>query len=208
MRYDLHIHTNFSRCSRIKPEKLLKIAKKRSLNGIAVTDHNTIKGGLAVSELNKDEDFEVIVGAEMETVDGEILGLYLNEEIKSLEMFEIIDEIKQQGGIAIIAHPTARFRRSLKQPCIELKGRIHGIEAFNSRALPLENWRAQRMASKFKFGVTGGSDAHFYYEIGRGYTEFKGNLREAIKTKSTKVGGSIFYAPIGGALSKLRKMIF
>ena len=207
MKYDLHIHTHLSRCSRIKPEKLLKIAKERGLNGIAVTDHNTIKGGLAVSELNKDQDFEVIVGAEMKTVDGEILGLYLNEEIKSREMFEVIDEIKQQGGIAIIAHPTARFRSSLKQPCMELKGRIHGIEAFNSRALPLENWRAQRMASKFRFGTTGGSDAHFYYEIGRGYTEFEGDLRHAIKTKSTKVGGSILYAPVGGLLSFFKKRI-
>ena len=208
MKYDLHIHTNFSKCSRIKPEKLLKIAKERGLKGIAVTDHNTIKGGLAVSELNKDKDFEVIVGAEMKTVDGEILGLYLNEEIKSREMFAIIDEIKQQGGIAIIAHPTARFRRSLNQPCMELKGRIHGIEAVNSRALPLENWKAQKIASKFKFGTTGGSDAHFYYEIGRGYTEFEDDLRHAIKAKSTKVDGSILYAPIGGVLSKLRKMIF
>lgn len=207
MKYDLHIHTNFSKCSKIKPEELLKIAKERGLNGIAVTDHNTIQGGIAAANLNRNPDFEVIVGAEMKTVDGEILGLYLNEEIKSREMFEIIDEIHQQGGIAIIAHPTARFRRSLKQPCIELKGRIQGIEAFNSRALLLENWSAQRIASKFGFGATGGSDAHFYYEIGRGYTEFKGDLRHAIKTKATKVGGSILYAPIGGLFSFFKREI-
>ena len=207
MKYDLHIHTNFSKCSRIKPDELLKIAKERGLNGIAVTDHNTIQGGIAAAKLNRDPDFEVIVGAEMKTVDGEILGLYLNEEIKSREMFEIIDEIHQQGGIAIIAHPTARLRRSLKQPCIELKGRIQGIEAFNSRALLLENWSAQRIASRFRFGATGGSDAHFYYEIGRGYTKFEGNLKHAIRTKATKVGGSILYAPIGGLLSFFKRSI-
>ena len=207
MKYDLHIHTNFSKCSKIKPEELLKIAKERGLNGIAVTDHNTIQGGIAAANLNKNPDFEVIVGVEMKTVDGEILGLYLNEEIKSREMFEIIDEIRQQGGIAIIAHPTARFRRSLKQPCIELKGKIQGIETFNSRALLLENWRAQRIASRFRFGATGGSDAHFYYEIGRGYTEFEGDLRHAIKTKATKVGGSILYAPVGGLLSFFKRSI-
>ena len=56
-KYDLHIHTNYSSCSRINPKKLLKIAKKRGLDGIAITNHNTIQGGLEVKKLNKDKNF-------------------------------------------------------------------------------------------------------------------------------------------------------
>ena len=60
MKYDLHNHTNHSPCSNLKPEILLKFVEKRGMNGIAVTDHNTIKGALEVKKLNKDKDFEVI----------------------------------------------------------------------------------------------------------------------------------------------------
>ncbi len=208
MKYDLHIHTHFSRCSAIKPDELLRIAKERGLDGIAVTDHNTIEGGLNVSKLNHDPNFKVIVGAEIKTEYGEILGLFLNEEIMSREFFEVIDEIHKQGGIAIAAHPTALFRRNLKHPCIELEGRIDGIEGFNSRALPYENYKAQKTALKFGFGMTGGSDAHFNYEIGRGYTIFKGDLRHALKTGDTQLDGSILYAPVGGLLSFFKKRIW
>ena len=207
MRYDLHVHTYFSRCSSIKPNDLLRIARERGLNGIAVTDHNTIGGGLAVSKLNQDPDFEVIVGAEIKTPHGEIIGLYLNEEIRAREFFEVIDDIHRQGGIAIIAHPPAHFRTSLKHPCIELEGRIDSMEGCNSRALPYENYKAQKIASKFGFGMTGGSDAHFNYEIGRGYTVFKGDLRHAIRNRATQVGGSILYATIGGLLRFFKKRI-
>ena len=57
-KYDLHIHTEYSRCSNLKPEILLKLAKKLKFDGIAVTDHNTIKGSLAVKRLNKDKDLK------------------------------------------------------------------------------------------------------------------------------------------------------
>ncbi|MCG8571012.1 MAG: PHP domain-containing protein [Spirochaetes bacterium] len=110
MKYDLHTHTMYSRCSNLKPEVLLKLAKKFNLNGIAITDHYTIKGALAVSKLNKDKDFEVIVGSEIDTPQGSILAYYINKEIKSRNILEILDEIRTQGGLAAIAHP---FRLSL-----------------------------------------------------------------------------------------------
>ena len=82
MKYDLHMHTHYSKCSNLKPEILLKIAKKRGLNGIAITDHNVVEGALKVKKLNKDKDFEVIVGEEISTDAGEVLAYYLNKEIK------------------------------------------------------------------------------------------------------------------------------
>ena len=62
MKYDLHVHTKYSKCSNLKPSVILKRAKEKGLNGIAIADHNTIKGALEVKKLNKGNSFEVIVG--------------------------------------------------------------------------------------------------------------------------------------------------
>ena len=80
---DLHIHSKYSFDSLLSPKTILKVAKKKGLTGIAVTDHNTIRGGLEVKEINKDRDFTVIVGSEVQTEIGDIIGLYLSDEIKS-----------------------------------------------------------------------------------------------------------------------------
>ena len=93
MKYDLHTHTCYSKCSNMKPDVLLNAAKKRGLNGIAVTDHNTIKGALEVKKLNKDKDFEVIVGEEISTTAGDVLAHYINKPIKSTNFFELFDHL-------------------------------------------------------------------------------------------------------------------
>ncbi len=206
-KYDLHVHTYHSSCSRIKPEKLLKIAKKKGLNGIAVTDHNTIKGGLEAKKLNKDKNFEVIVGAEIKTPQGEILGYYLNKEIKSRTPAEVIDEIHSQGGLAFIAHPFTWgiIRQAMQADWKEIK-KADGFETFNARmTFKWENELAQQFAQKKRLAQTGGSDAHFCYEIGRAFTAFDGDFRTAVKKKKTFASGRIAPIPFGRALSLLRK---
>jgi len=208
-RYDLHIHTCFSGCSRIKLDKLLQIAKKRGLNGIAVTDHNTIKGGLETKKLNKDKNFEVIVGAEIKTEAGEILGYYLKNEIKSRKAVEVIKEIHKQGGIAVIAHPFSHglLRKCLRVDLTELKG-LDGVEVHNSRNMfSWENFYAVMAAEKYKLARTGGSDSHFYHEIGRGFTLFDGSLKNAIKLRKTTCSGYISPLPFARGLSMFRKIL-
>jgi predicted metal-dependent phosphoesterase TrpH len=207
-KYDLHIHTYHSSCSRIRPKKLLQVAKKRGLNGIAVTDHNTIKGGLETKRLNKDKNFEVIVGAEIKTDKGEILGLYLKKEIKSRKPEEVIDEIHKQGGIAIAAHPFTwgLLRTPAKFNKKELK-KLDGFETYNARnTFRWENELAVQFAQKHKLAQTAGSDSHFYYEIGRAFTLFKGSLRDAIKKRKTVIMGRIAPLPFGRAFSMFRKI--
>jgi predicted metal-dependent phosphoesterase TrpH len=206
-KYDLHIHTNHSSCSRIKPKKLLRIAKKRGLNGIAITNHNTIKGGAEVKKANKDKNFEVIIGAEIKTDKGEILGLYLKKEIKSRKAEEVIDEIHKQGGLAIAAHPFTwgLLRTPAKLDKKELK-KLDGFETFNSRnTFRWENEFAVQFAQKHKLAQTAGSDAHFYYEIGKAFTLFNGSLRDAIKKRKTVIMGRISPLPIGRTLSMFRR---
>jgi predicted metal-dependent phosphoesterase TrpH len=92
-RYDLHTHTNFSPDSLIRPEKCVKIAKMANLNGIAITDHLTIGGALIAKKLNRDRNFEVIVGQEITTNHGDVIALYINETIRKRRMWDVFDSI-------------------------------------------------------------------------------------------------------------------
>lgn len=74
MKFDLHVHTKYSKDSLLNPKTVLKIAKKKGLNGIAITDYNTIKGALATQKINDDENFTVIVGSEIKTEYGDTIG--------------------------------------------------------------------------------------------------------------------------------------
>jgi len=91
MKLDLHIHSKYSSDGVLDPEKIVKIAAKRGLNGVAITDHNTIIGGLKAKNYET-EDFKVIVGSEISTERGEIIGLFLKEEIKPGNVQEVILE--------------------------------------------------------------------------------------------------------------------
>ena len=192
----------------MKPELLLKTAKKRGLNGIAVTDHHTIKGALKAYKINKDKDFEVIIGEEITTDLGDVLIYYAKEEIKKKEFFFVVDEAKRQGALIVLPHP---FRTSIypnhhfKYPIKNVKNKIDAIEVFNARNLPGNNEKAQKAAEKLGLAGTAGSDAHFAFEIATAYTIFDGNLSEAIKKNETRFEGTILFGPFGGLLSILRK---
>ncbi|MBS3098060.1 PHP domain-containing protein [Candidatus Woesearchaeota archaeon] len=209
MKYDLHIHTYNSPCAVLKPKTILKIAKKKGLNGIAVTDHNTIKGALEVRKLNKDRDFEVITGSEIKTDKGDLLAYYITKEIRSRNLLDTIDEIKKQGGLIAVPHPFRtmpwlRFRHNIS----EIAKRIDAIEAFNSRMLfPWENRRAEKIADNCALAKIGSSDAHFSFDIGRAYTLFEGDLRDAIKKKKTKAEGSIILGSISGTLGFFQRRV-
>ena len=207
MKYDLHIHTFYSKCSSLNPKILLKIAKKLNFDGIAVTDHNTIKGSLAVKKLNKDPDFEVITGSEIDTPQGNLLAYYINKDIKSKNLFEVLDEIKQQGGLAAIAHPfrsSPNNKHRFKYPIEKIKNKIDAIEAFNARNLPGNNKKAIKIADKLNIPKIAGSDSHFAFELGKAYTLFDNSLRKALKQNKTEIKGTIILGPVGGLLSYFR----
>ena len=209
MEYDLHMHTYHSKCSNLKPNTILKIAYKKGLDGIAITDHHEIKGALEVKKLNKRDNFEVIVGEEVSTNLGDVLLYYLNEKVDKIDFFEVVDEARKQGALIVLPHP---FRRTLvndhkfQLPIEKVKNKIDAIECFNARMLfNSDNRKADEVASKLKLAKTGGSDAHFFFEIATGRTIFDGSLRNAIKNKTTVPSGKIRFGQVGGALSYLKK---
>lgn len=209
MRYDLHMHTHYSRCSNLRPDTLLKLAQKRKLDGIAITDHHEIKGALEVKKLNKSKNFEVVVGEEISTNYGDVLVYYLSEKIYKIDFYEVVDEVKRQNALITIAHPyrtTIIHNHKFQIPIEKIKNKIDAIECFNARMMyPSDNRKAEETADKLGIAKTAGSDAHFFFEIGTAYTIFDNDLRTALKRKKTKVEGAIMLGAFGGALSYLRK---
>lgn len=206
MKYDLHIHSKYSYDGFLNPEKIVKVARKRGLSGIAVTDHDTIKGGLETKKY-ENEDFEVIIGSEVSTYKGEVIGLYLYEEIKSNHFHEVIDEIKSQDGIVVVPHPFDVMRRSTFN--IEKKdiNKINSIEIFNSRCVHNKyNQKAAEFAKINRLGITGGSDAHFANEIGNaGIIIEAENVRKSILKNNLNVFGKRS-TPLNHVLTKMLKI--
>ena len=190
MKYDLHIHSKYSSDGVLDPEKIVKIAIKRGLNGVAITDHNTIIGGLKAKNYET-EDFKVIVGSEISTERGEIIGLFLKEEIKPGNVQEVISEIKEQNGIIVIPHPFDALRHSAFQPTDEDAKFIDCIEGFNPRCVFQEyNKKAVEFAMRHHLATTAGSDAHFANEIGNaGIITETEDIRETLMKNDVRIFG-------------------
>ena len=188
MMLDLHIHSKYSFDSILEPKKIIQISKKKGLNGIAITDHNTIEGGVKAKKINRDSDFSVIVGAEIGTEVGDITGLFLTDEIRSKKAMEVIEEIKGQGGLSVLPHPF-RGHTIIGD---ELLKRIDLIEGFNSRTPLKLNLMAQSLAEEYNKPIIAGSDAHFAGEIGLGKTLLNlesPDIQKALLTNRTEIKG-------------------
>ena len=211
-KYDLHLHTNCSKCSTDNPAKLLKRAKKKGLNGIAITDHNQIRGALKVADLNTDPEFEVIIGEEVMTDQGEILVYYVKEKIKPGKYEDVIREVRKQGAVCSVAHPFTGggrvgidpdFFRKLPRKLLP-----DAIETFNGRPLSNEaNKKAKKLAEELGLAQTGGSDGHFFLETGVGHTSFHGKLIDALKNKKTSVSGKAKWPSLHRSLSRFVKFL-
>ncbi len=170
LKVDLHIHTAYSSDCATSLEQVIARCRKMEINCVAVTDHNTILGALKLREL---APFTVIIGEEINTRSGEIIGYFLTEEIPArLPAEETVRRIKEQGGLVCIPHPFDRLRRSaLRRLTLEaLLPDIDIIEVFNSRVLlTRHNLSARLFAQQHQLLASVGSDAHTAAEIGDTY---------------------------------------
>ena len=168
---DLHVHTSYSPCSNLSLRTIETVARKRGLDGIAITDHNTIAGALELKSLAS--QLLVIVAEEIKTREGEILGYFLTDRIpQALSARETIREIRRQGGLVSIPHPfdTLRTSRLGRAALEEIIAEVDMIEIFNSRDL-LQQIDSEFIEEFKKKGVIPvvGSDAHQRWEIGKSY---------------------------------------
>ena len=203
--FDLHVHSKYSKDSINDPRWIIKVAKKKGLSGVAITDHDTIKGSLIAKKINNDPDFEIIPGVEIKTDIGDIIGLWITEEIKSRSWEEVIDEIHAQGGVTVFPHPY-RGHRAVE----EIANRVDVIEVVNARTSKELNKKAHELAMKLHKGISAGSDAHVPFEIGRGVAVINSDLRkDLIRGEVKPIGKESLYLLVHGlsfAIEKLRKL--
>ncbi|PKL66606.1 MAG: histidinol-phosphatase [Methanobacteriales archaeon HGW-Methanobacteriales-1] len=188
MKYDLHTHSKYSSDGWMDIKTMINTGIKRGLSGIAITDHNTIKGGLE-SQKFKYKDFEIVIGSEISTERGELIGLFLSEEIQSRVFLEVIDEIRDQDGLVIVPHPFDSVRGNGISPDEKDVHLIDHVEILNSRCLNRKfNEKAAQYAEKHDLRTFAGSDAHFPWEIGNAGVEIQdSSLREALNKENISV---------------------
>ena len=200
-RADLHTHTKYSGMSKLRflrfpdavsePKDVVYSAVRRGLDVVCVTDHDTIKG--ARKAARESSDVEIIIGEEVSTSDGEIIGLYLSESVpRDLTAEETIDRIHELGGVAIAPHPFSAHCSSVAEKLVDLD--LDGVELFNAfHRDGYANDIAQKRCEGLPMAMTGGSDAHAPMMVGDGYTTFDGatgeELRRAILSGKTGFGG-------------------
>lgn len=190
---DLHIHSNYSDGKPSIEEILDYVEDSTDLDVIAITDHDTIEGALYAKALhrNKEYRFDLIIGEEVSAIEGHVLAINIREAIPAkLPVNEVLRRVKEQGGIAIAAHPFYHTKL-INTHMVVMNGigtkslfknhhNLDGIEIVNATpTLADENLAAAVMNRAMLFRAeTGSSDAHILAAIGRAYTAFEGKTSE------------------------------
>ncbi len=171
VRVELHSHTLWSKDCIVKYETILQLCDERGIDKIAITDHNTAEGALAMQKIAPDR---VIVGEEIMTNQGELLGYFLQESIPAgLSPEETIKRLRDQGAAISVSHPFDRLRKGAwrEEDLLRIMDQVDAIEIFNARCMyKADNTAAQAFAEKHQLKGTAGSDAHSRVEYGRALT--------------------------------------
>ncbi len=165
LKIDLHVHTHYSRDSSITLKQVVAYSKKRGLDGVAITDHNTVEGALKL----KTHDILVVPGIEISTSNGHLLALNVTAPIPAkLGIEETIHLIHEAGGIAVAPHPTAFY----KSPPSRKISSYDAVEVTNASSFPFPVFTHLNKSFAASLGLpqTGGSDSHYAPEIGVAYT--------------------------------------
>jgi predicted metal-dependent phosphoesterase TrpH len=170
-----HVHTHCSFDSLLSPKKILARARELCVDALIVTDHNTIQGSQEVRALGRGYPPLVIIAAEYQSEKGDIIGLFLKEEIRSRSSVEIIQQIRAQGGLVVLPHPYKGHRLD-----DELVAEMDLVESHNARCSANDNAQATKLARHWSLPILAGADAHCLVELGAAMNEFMG---EAPKTE-------------------------
>lgn len=170
IKVELHCHTNYSINDGVmKCETIIDLCNKNKINAIAITDHNEINGALKLKELAPNW-LKVIIGEEIKTLQGDIIGLFINEKIlPGQDIEKTIEIIKKQNGLVFVPHPFDRLRNNAvgEEILNQIKDKIDAVEVFNSRnVFASDNKKAQKWAKDNNLITFVGSDAHFPQELG------------------------------------------
>ncbi|OYT54774.1 MAG: metal-dependent phosphoesterase [Candidatus Altiarchaeales archaeon ex4484_2] len=187
MKIDIHTHSTYSDGYNT-PKEMVEYAMKIGLDGLAITDHNEIKGSLEALKYST-RDFTVVPGVEVSSHEGHILCLGIMENVdKYLPAAEVIDRVHDLGGIAIAAHPFDRLRSGVGDLIYELD--FDAVELYNGHTL-LSTRRLEKIAKEINKPVTGGSDAHIMDDIGCVYIKVGDDVLDSIKKGRIEIVSNI-----------------
>lgn len=185
LKVDFHVHTKASGDSKISEQDLVLWAKKRDLDGVALTEHDVLGKGNV-------EGLLIIPGEEVSTKQGHLIGLGLKKPIpKGMDALLTADKIREQGALVVVPHPMERLRNGLDKRTIEAV-QPDAIEVFNSRSFFQNPDKLMKLADYLDAAFLAGSDAHVPEEIGLAYTLVETSERsvegilEAVRRKKTK----------------------
>jgi predicted metal-dependent phosphoesterase TrpH len=171
---DCHLHTSVSGDARTTLDELAQRVEAVRLDVVCITDHHSIEAAQAA--LGRELGVRIIVGEEIRTPSGELIGLYLTERIPYvLPVAEVVHRIRAQGGLVYAPHPFDPLRAGLRRPVLEglaAAGELDIIEVFNAK-IPdqAHNRAAVQVAQEFQLVPGVGSDAHDPEGVGAAYIE-------------------------------------
>ncbi len=193
---DSHIHSEYSPDSSSKIDDILKVAKKRNIDIIAISDHNTVDGTSEVIKKTRNTDILAIPSIEISSSEGHILGFGCEENIpRDLSPQDTIDRIHDLGGLAIIPHPYCFYRHGLLHKTDYKKLKIDAIETKNARFIVgYCNSKAKKLSKNEHISELGASDAHYYKFVGDCYSLIDcekdiDSVLKSIKKGNTKACG-------------------
>jgi predicted metal-dependent phosphoesterase TrpH len=193
---DLHVHSVYSRDATTTVRAILKQAADVGLNVVAITDHDEFRGSLEAQELAPKYGVEVIPGAEVSTKEGHLVALFIKTlPPAGMPLIDTLIHIGRQGGIAIAPHPFNNLPNSLSMEAVlgaltnpRAKAVLKGIETHNMGTQNFDKI-AQKLSIYLPLAKIAASDAHIFWAIGAGRTEFPGetakDLRAALENNTT-----------------------
>jgi predicted metal-dependent phosphoesterase TrpH len=169
LRAELHCHSQYSKDSNLSLEDMVSALRRAKVDVVALTDHNTIEGAMRLREMAP-EGLQVIVGEEIATAEGDLVGIFLTEQIPArLTLKETIRRIHKQGGLAIVPHPFDRLRHEAMggENLDRVMHDVDFVEVFNARCVfPGDNRAAERFVRENSLHGSVASDAHWMMEHG------------------------------------------
>ncbi|MBC7876870.1 MAG: PHP domain-containing protein [Anaerolineales bacterium] len=210
---EFHCHTRASKDSLTLPADLVATCRRKGIDRVVVTDHNSIAGAREAQTIDPEL---VIIGEEIMTTKGEILAAFVREEIPAhLTPEETIKILKEQGAFISVSHPFDELREGgwQENDLLEILPFVDAIEVYNSRCMyPRFNRRAREFAEKHNIAGTVGSDAHAAFELGRSLLlldqfEDAEGMRQVIRGANMQVKWSPWWFHLTSRYASMKKKI-
>ena len=208
---EFHCHTRWSKDSLNDPAALLHTLQQRQLDRLFITDHNSIAGAKVAQALDPQH---ILIGEEIRTQQGELLALFVREEVPArLPAQQTIQLLRQQGAFISVSHPFDRQRGWQLPDLLDILPQIDAIETFNARCLSNRpNQQAADFAAAHNLPGTVGSDAHTLAEVGRATLHLPPfndaeSLRQSIRHATAQVRLSGWEVHLASTLARLYKRL-